>query len=170
MTIAMTIAQSMLPELDHEMQTTRALLERVPEDKADWKPHGKSSSLGALAAHLASLVSWTDYTFDRTVLDFAAPDAPRFPSFSTTAALLADFDARVQRARGILAGVPDQDMMVPWTLKNGDHEIFTMPRVAVQRTFVMNHLIHHRGQLSVYLRLNDVPLPSIYGPTADSAG
>jgi len=151
------------------MATTRSLLERVPEANPDWKPHPKSMTLGRLATHVAELVAWTDTTLQQTELDFAKGDY-KPALFTSTAALLETFDANVKSARAAIAGTSDQDMMVPWTLRNGDQVIFTLPRVGVLRSFVMNHVIHHRGQLSVYLRLNDVPLPSIYGPTADSPG
>jgi uncharacterized damage-inducible protein DinB len=164
----MAIAESILPEFDHEMQTTRSLLERVPEANPDWKPHAKSMSLGQLASHIAELTAWTNSTLQQTELDFAKGDY-KPAVFTNTADLLKMFDGLVKSAREVLAATPDQDMMVPWTLRNGDHVIFTMPRIAVLRSFVMNHMIHHRGQLSVYLRLNDVPLPSIYGPSADTS-
>ncbi|HLL45178.1 MAG TPA: DinB family protein [Longimicrobiaceae bacterium] len=166
----MTIAQSLLPEFDHEMATTRSLLERVPEDRAGFKPHEKSTALGALAAHIATLVSLAPRIVSLTEVDMNPPGGPGFkpPQLTTTAALLASFDANVAQAREAIAGASDEELMVTWTLRNGGHTIFAMPRAAVLRTMVMNHVIHHRGQLSVYLRLNDVPLPSIYGPTADT--
>jgi len=163
----MSIAETMLPEFDHEMQVTRTLLERVPETNPEWTPHPKSMPLGRLATHLAELVGWVDTTLQQTELDFGKGEY-KPTSFTTTADLLAMFDAKVKSARAVLAAAADQDMMVPWTLRNGEHVIFTMPRIGVLRAFVLSHMIHHRGQLSVYLRLNDVPLPSIYGPTADS--
>jgi len=163
----MTIAESMLPEFDNEMKTTRTLLERVPEANADWVPHVKSMPLGRLATHISELLDWIGVTLLQTELDFAK-DKYQPAEFTSTADLLATFDAKVKSNRAILAAAADQDMMVPWTLRNGDQVFFSMPRIAVLRGMVMNHLIHHRGQLSVYLRLNDVPLPSIYGPTADS--
>lgn len=163
----MTIAESMLPEFDNEMKTTRTLLERVPEANPDWTPHVKSMSLGRLAVHTAELLDWIGVTLQETELDFAKGQYQP-AAFTSTADLLAMFDTKVQSARAILAAAADQDMMVPWTLRNGEQVFFSMPRIAVLRGMVMNHLIHHRGQLSVYLRLNDVPLPSIYGPTADS--
>jgi uncharacterized damage-inducible protein DinB len=166
----MTIAASMLPEFDHEMTTTRSLLERVPEKDPDWKPHPKSMPLGRLAVHIAELAGWTNSTLHQTQLDFAEPGAYNPAQFTTTAKLLELFDEKVKSARAAIEGTSDADMMVKWTLRNGENVIFTMPRVAVLRSFVMNHIIHHRGQLSVYLRLHDVPLPSIYGPTADTAG
>ena len=167
----MAIKESILPEHDHEMATTRKLLERIPEQNAAWKPHAKSMSLGHLGVHLSQLPLWGAVTMQETELDLNPPGGPAFktPDFESTAALLARFDDHVAQARAAIAAASDPDFMVPWTLKNGGHTIFTMPRVACLRTFVVNHLIHHRGQLSVYLRLNDVPVPSIYGPSADEA-
>ena len=166
----MTIAASLLPEFEHEMATTRSLLERVPEQQAAWAPHPKSMTLGRLAAHIAELPGWMMSTVQQPELDFGAPGAYNPTQFTTTAELLKLFDASVKAAREALAPVSDADMGVDWTLRNGEQVIFTLPRAAVVRSFVINHIIHHRGQLSVYLRLHDVPLPSIYGPTADTKG
>ncbi|HEX8276815.1 MAG TPA: DinB family protein [Longimicrobiaceae bacterium] len=165
----MPIAQALLPEFDHEMATTRSLLERVPEGRPDFRPHPRSTALGALAVHLANLVGLAPRIVSLTEVDMNPPGGPGFapPQFSTTAAVLEMFDANVAKAREAIAGTPDEAMMETWTLKNGGNTIFAMPRAAVLRTMLMNHMIHHRGQLSVYLRLNEVPLPSIYGPTAD---
>lgn len=167
----MAIKDSILPELDHEMKITRKLLERIPEERAGWQPHAKSMTLGKLGIHLAFLPRWGTMTMTETELDLHPPGGEPFPmpSFETTQGALAMFDEHVAGARAVIAAASDQDLMVPWTLKNGGQTIFTMPRVACLRTFVVNHIIHHRGQLSVYLRLNDVPVPSIYGPSADEA-
>lgn len=166
----MPIAQTLLPEFDHEMSTTRSLLERVPEERADWKPHPKSMALGALAAHVANLASMGERTISLTEIDLNPPGGSGYtpPRFTSTAELLATFDENVRRTREAISGASDEELGVTWSLKNGGHTVFAAPRAAVLRTFLMNHVIHHRGQLSVYLRLNDVPLPSIYGPTADS--
>jgi uncharacterized damage-inducible protein DinB len=166
----MPIAQAMLPEFDQEMSTTRSLLERVPEDRTDWRPHPKSTALGALAVHIANLVGLTPRAISLTEVDMNPPGGSGFtpPQFTTTAALLEMFDDNVAKARESIAGASDEELMVPWSLKSGGHTIFTLPRAAVLRTMVLNHVIHHRGQLSVYLRENEVPLPSIYGPTADT--
>jgi uncharacterized damage-inducible protein DinB len=164
----MPLVDALLPEFDHEMGTTRRLLDRVPEDRFSWKPHDKSMSLGQLAAHIASIPYWCSATLNATFLDLATlGDDARPKPPESRAALLAGFDQRVATARGHLATATDPELLAPWTLKSGDEEFFTMPRVSAIRTFVMNHSIHHRGQLSVYLRLNDVPVPPIYGPTAD---
>jgi uncharacterized damage-inducible protein DinB len=165
-TFGMAIKDSLLPEFDHEMGTTRRVLERVPQADLAWKPHAKSFSLGQLASHLADIPTWVDVTFDVAVFDIAAIDTrPKLPA--DIAPLLTAFDANVKKARARIAEQPDQAFFATWTLKKGGEEVFTMPKIAVLRSFVMNHLIHHRGQMSVYLRLRDVPLPSIYGPTAD---
>lgn len=166
----MPLAESLLPEFDQEMATTRRLLERVPEERASWTPHPKSTGLGPLAAHIANLPWFATRALTGTEHDFNPPGGPRFTpqAFESTAKTLQTFDERVREARAAIASASDADLAVAWTLKNGGHTIFTLPRIAVLRTLMMNHIIHHRGQLSVYLRLNDVPLPSIYGPTADS--
>jgi uncharacterized damage-inducible protein DinB len=162
------IKDALLPEFDHEMGTTRRVLERTPGDKLAWRPHEKSMSLGQLAGHLANIPFWMGAILQNTVFDVAAagPDI-RPPLPESVAWLLADFDTKVKAARAGLGSTGDAELLTPWTFKNGDHEIFTMPRIAAIRSFVMNHSIHHRGQLSVYLRLNNVPVPPMYGPTAD---
>ena len=148
------------------MKTTRALLERVPLDKSAFKPHTKSTALGALASHLANLAGFGEMIVTQPERDFA--NWKPLPDAATTAELLERFDANVAKSRAAIATLDDKDIGTPWTLRNGDHVIFTLPRAAVLRTLLMNHIIHHRGQMSVYLRLNEVPLPSIYGPTADT--
>lgn len=166
----MPIVDSLLPEFDHEFATTRRLLERVPDAELGWKPHEKSMTLGALATHVANIGGfWCTQTMNAPFYDVSGANDPeaRLEPAASRDALLKEFDERITTARAALAGKTDAEMMAPWTLKSGDHEIFTMPRVAVYRSFVMNHMIHHRGQLSVYLRMKNVPLPSIYGPTAD---
>jgi uncharacterized damage-inducible protein DinB len=159
----MSMSETFLPEFDQEMAVTRRLLERVPTDKGPWKPHPRSFSLGHLAQLVSSMPGWITLALRDTRLDLSA--APPY-SYETTDALVARFDQNVKEARAALAGAHDADFMVPWSLTAGERVLFTMPRVAVVRQN-LNHLIHHRGQLSVYLRLVDVPLPSIYGPTAD---
>lgn len=161
----MPIADSLLPEFDHEMTVTRKLLERVPDDRLAWKPHQKSMSLGQLAQHVATIPRWGDVTLSRTEFDLASepPPAP----LGSRAEMLAVFDRHVAAARAALVGKGDGEMTAAWALKRGGGTIFSMPRTAVWRSFVMSHLIHHRAQLGVYLRMHDVPLPSIYGPSAD---
>jgi uncharacterized damage-inducible protein DinB len=164
------IAESLLPEFDHEMATTRALLERVPDAQAGWKPHEKSMALGQLAIHVATLPYWAIVTLRETELDLNPPGGPGYqmPGFASTAATLQVFDENVKEARQVIASASDAQMTAGWTLKNAGATVFTLPRIGVLRSMVMNHLIHHRGQLSVYLRLHDVPLPAIYGPSADT--
>ena len=165
----MPISHAMLPEFDHEMGNTRKTLERVPENKFDWKPHEKSMPMGKLAIHLATLPGWTIQTLTQDSLDVAPADGEPFklPEANTTEELLALFDQNVASARAAIAEASDAQMMQPWSLLATGKTIFTLPRAAVLRGFVMNHSIHHRAQLGVYLRLNDVPVPSIYGPSAD---
>ena len=168
----MSIAEILLPEVDHEMATTRRLLERVPQADAEWRPHPKSYSLGDLAAHIARLPKWGRYVFEQPELDLGAPANAELAraGFTTTAELLDRFDANVRETRTALAAAPDEAMRTKWALRNGGTTIFSLPRAAIFRAFILSHLIHHRGQLSVYLRLRDVALPSIYGPTADERG
>jgi len=161
------IADTLLPELDQEMGRTRRLLERVPEDKLSWKPHEKSMTLGRLAGHIAELPGWIVTTIEQTGLDLAAFEGFTGNVASSRTSLLALFDQNVAAARRALAGRTDAELEAPWTLRHGSHEIFTQPRAGVLRSMGFNHLVHHRGQLSVYLRLLDVAVPSIYGPSAD---
>ena len=168
----MSIADGLLPEFDHEMATTRKVLERAPADKGAWKPHEKSFALGDLSLHVAELVGWTCGTLAATEMDMNPPGGPSYtpPKYESRDATLKRFDENVAAARQALAKATDADFFTPWTLKNGGQALFTLPRVAVIRTWVLNHVIHHRAQLSVYLRLLDVPVPSIYGPSADEGG
>jgi uncharacterized damage-inducible protein DinB len=164
----MPIIDALLPEYDHEMGTTRRVLDRVPEAEFAWKPHVKSMSLGQLSGHLANIPIWCTWILDTEELDLLALGEDSRPEQPTSrAALLQEFDQKVASARRNLAARTDAELVVPWTLKRGEHEIFTLPRITALRSFVMNHSIHHRGQLTVYLRLKDVPLPPVYGPTAD---
>lgn len=166
----MPIRDAILAEFDNEMITTRKLLERVPAEKSEWKPHEKASTLGKLSMHVATLPRFVKRTMQQTELDFNPPDGERTttpPQFESVEKMLATFDAIVAEAHGLIAEADDDSLRVIWTAKNRGNTFFTLPRKGVLRTFVMNHLIHHRGQLSVYLRALDVPLSSIYGPTAD---
>ena len=164
----MAIKDSMLPEFDHEMGATRRVLERLPAADLGWKPHEKSFSLGQLASHISNLPNWMNMVFDADMLDLATlGDDGRPKNPTEVEPILQWFDGKVKAARAKLDAQTDQTMLAPWTLKHSGHQIFTMPKVAVVRSFVMNHLIHHRGQLTVYLRLRNVPLPALYGPTAD---
>ena len=163
----MGLKDGLLPEFDHEMGVTRKLLQRVPDADLGWKPHEKSFSLGSLAAHLAQIPHWSAAILDQSSydLDTPAPDDRQPPTRG--ADVVAAFDRSVAAARARLDGKSDGELMAPWTLKKGGHDMFTLPAVAAFKSFVVNHSIHHRGQLSVYLRLRNVPLPAIYGPSAD---
>jgi len=161
----MSVAQEFLAEFDGEMPATRKLLERVPGDRGSWKPHPKSFSLGHLAQLVARMPGWLVPMLRADKLDIGG--GPGY-SLETTETLLAEFDRGARTGREALAETSDRDLDVAWSLVHGDHVVFTMPRRAVVRQH-LNHLVHHRGQLTVYLRLNDIPLPSIYGPTADEA-
>ena len=165
----MALGMAMLPEFDHEMMNTRKTLERVPEEKFAWKPHEKSMPMGNLATHLATIPSWVAFTLDRDSLDVAPPDEPPMqnPPANSVKELLERFDKNVAEARGVIAEAKDEHLLKPWSLLAGGKTIFTLPRIAVLRGFVLNHAIHHRAQLGVYLRLNDIPVPAIYGPSAD---
>jgi uncharacterized damage-inducible protein DinB len=154
-----------LAEFDQEMATTRRLLERVPSDKGEWKPHAKSFPLGHLAQLVALMPGWIPGTLREPHIDLGQAGGY---SYEKTETLLQTFDANVRAAREALASVVGDELNAPWSLKQGDKVLFTMPRGEVTRQ-TLSHLIHHRGQLTVYLRLVDVPLPSIYGPTADES-
>ena len=165
----MNISQSLLAEFDMEMANTRKTLERVPDDKFSFKPHPKSADMGWMANHLANLVSWTTVTFQTDSLDFDPPGgSPYKPeTASTTKRLLEIFDQNLKEARAALESATNEQFMQNWTLLKGGQTVLTMPKIAVMRSFVMNHVIHHRAQLTVYLRLNDIPVPALYGPSAD---
>jgi uncharacterized damage-inducible protein DinB len=165
----MAIAQSLLPEFDMEMANTRKTLERVPDDKFDWKPHTKSGSMGWLAGHLANLPLWAAMTLKQDSIDIAPAGGQPFqlPETKNRKQVLEVFDQHVAEARKGIAAAADAELMKPWSLLKTGQTIMTMPKIAVLRSFVMNHIIHHRAQMGVYLRLNDIPVPSIYGPSAD---
>ena len=165
----MTYAETILPEFDQEMAKTRQVLERVPEDKLEWRPHPKSNTIGWNANHLAEMPGWVDGTINHSSLDIAPPGGPRYesPKLTSRAAILEVFDRNVAAARKAISGVRDEAMREPWSLLQGGKPMFTMPRAAVIRGFVLNHIIHHRAILCVYLRLNDVPVPGMYGPSGD---
>ena len=169
----MALGDALLPEFDHEMANTRKTLERVPDDKLDWKPHAKSKSMamGGLATHLSNLPTWANHTIDKDSLDLApeGKPLPPAPPVKSRTELLELFDSNVERARAAIAAASDEELFKPWTLQNNGKQILTLPKIAVLRGFVMNHNIHHRAQLGVYLRLNDIPVPAIYGPSADES-
>ena len=160
------IASAYLAELQQEAKVAREVLSRVPVDKFDWKPHEKSMTFGRLASHVAEMIGWTGPTLQYPELDFAKMDYKPFEPASTQE-LLDYFDKNLAEAVEVLKNTSDEQFMENWTMRNGETEYFTLPKVAVMRSFVMNHIVHHRGQLSVYLRLNDIAVPSIYGPSAD---
>jgi uncharacterized damage-inducible protein DinB len=163
------INQALLPEFDMEMANTRKTLERVPDDKLGWKPHEKSMTMGRLVGHLAELPGWAGPTITEDTMDIAPPGGPAYQAVTAKSRkeALDLFDKHVSAARAAIAGATDDQLMKPWSLLKGGQTLMTMPKIAVLRGFVMNHTIHHRAQLGVYLRLNDVSVPSIYGPSAD---
>lgn len=165
----MAIRDAILPEFEYEMATTRKTLERVPEDKVNWKPHDTSMAMGRLAGHIAEMAGFVAATFQGDSFDFAPPGSqPRQPTvMSSRKQLLELFDKNVADAKAAISKASDEDMRKTWTLMNGGKTFFAMPRIEVLRSMILNHVIHHRGQLSVYLRMNQVPVPSIYGPSGD---
>ena len=165
----MPIAQQLLPEFDHEMATTRTLLARVPDAAASWRPHAKSMSMGELAQHIVNVVQLAHPIVHLPAFDFAAPEAKPYvtPKYTSTTALVDMFDRNVKIARDAIGAAADPAMGEGWTLRAGPKTIMSLPRAATLRTLILSHIIHHRGQLSVYLRLNEVPVPAIYGQSAD---
>lgn len=159
------ISASLLPEFDAEMANTRKILERVPDSKFDYKPHEKSMALGRLASHIAEMPNWASHTIQMEVLEMTPGQKPYMAE--TTEQLLIDFDKYVAEARALIAGASDEDLHKIWTFRWDGKDIMSMPRFAVLRGVVMNHMIHHRAQLGVYLRLNEVEIPGMYGPSAD---
>jgi uncharacterized damage-inducible protein DinB len=166
----MPIKEALLPEYDHEMETARKLLERVPLAEAQWKPHAKSMTLGELTTHIVEIPGWVGGIVNASFWDMASAHREEKPAYASNAELLAAFDQSVAQARAAIAAKSDAEMMETWSLKKGDAIIFSLPKAGVIRSYLINHLIHHRGQLSVYIRLKDVPVPSIYGPSADEPG
>lgn len=168
----MKLSQMLLPEFDHEMANTRKTLERIPEDKLGWKPHEKSMTMGGLATHLANILTWAVRAIEGDSFDMAPPGAPppRALPVNSREEALETFDKNLAEARAAISGAGDEHLLKPWSLLSGGNTVLTLPRIAVLRSFVMNHNIHHRAQLGVYLRLNDVPVPGLYGPSADEGG
>ncbi len=162
----MVIKDTLIPEYDHGMVTTRRLLDRAPESEFGWKPHEKSMALGRCADISRTFRRGRSAVLDGPMFDLATAPDMRSKMRDSHAALMKEFDTKVAAARASLGQRTDAEMLSPWTLKDGTHEIFTRPKISAIRSFVTNHSIHHRGQLSVYLRRN-VPIPPIYGPTAD---
>ena len=162
----MTMSQTLLPEFDNEMRLTRKALERVPDDKFDWKPHAKSMTMGNLASHLAELPGFGTAMITTDGMDFDKGEY--VPAVvKNRAETLALFDKTVAAAREAIVGATDDHLRQPWKLIYQGKPMFDAPRAVGLRAMVMNHIIHHRGQLTVYLRLNDIPVPGIYGPSAD---
>lgn len=168
----MNLNELLLPEFEREMENTRKTIERIPEDKLSWKPHPKSWSLAELVTHICNLPTWAIQTLKEDRMDLAPPGveppAPRKPVNSQAEALKL-FAQNTAAVRELLTTAGNESLMSPWTLLSGGHTVFTMPRLAVLRSFFLNHIIHHRAQLTVYLRLNDVAVPAIYGPSADES-
>ncbi len=162
----MNLGQILAMELTHEAATTRKCLERLPADKFDWKPHEKSMTLGRLAGHLVEMLLWVKETVEKDELDFAKVDyTPR--EYKEASELVGDLDEKLTEMSEILNNAANEAMSEKWTLKNGEEVYFEMPKAAVLRGMVMNHIVHHRGQLSVYMRMLDIPVPGLYGPSAD---
>ncbi len=168
----MKIGEMFLAELDQEAKSARKTLERVPEDKLGWKPHEKSMTMGRLAGHIAEIPMWAQMTIEKDSVDVAPVSGPKPEPLNpkTRKEFLDAFDANLKAARSALAGASDEAMHKPWSLLAGGQTLMTMPKAACLRTWVMSHLIHHRAQLGVYLRLNNVALPRVYGPSADETG
>jgi uncharacterized damage-inducible protein DinB len=167
----MTIGQSMLPEFEMEMAGTRKVLERIADDKLDWKIHDKSNTIGWVANHLADIPGWVEMTITEDALDVEPVEGQPYqsPKETSTTAILELFDKNVAQAKSLLETVEDATLFEPWSLQKQGETLMTMPRVAVLRTWVLNHTIHHRAHLCVYLRVNDIPVPGLYGPSADDA-
>jgi uncharacterized damage-inducible protein DinB len=165
----MPVKDALLPEFDQEMANTRKVLDRCPEDKYGWKPHTKSFSMASLATHIANMVGWTVDTMAKDTFDISPPGEPPYKEepVATRKELLERLDKNIANARAAIDSATDDRFMAPWSLLAGGQTIFTMPRIACIRGMIMNHIIHHRAQLTVYLRLNDVPVPALYGPSAD---
>lgn len=161
----MNLSQALIAELTHEAASMRKSIERVPADKYDWKPHEKSMSLKALTVHCAEIYGLIDIVLKTDELDFAT--APERPDFKTTEEIVAFFDEGLEAALKSLEKATADDYAKTWTMRHGDHIIMQMPKAAVIRSMGLSHAYHHRGQLSVYLRLLDIPVPAIYGPSAD---
>ena len=163
----MGLAEPILKELETEGVATRKVLERLPDDKFDWKPHEKSLTLGRLASHVADLPSWVAFTVEQDVLDMGSSPPPF--AAKNAEELVARFDDQMASARKVLQNASDDALLKNWQMKMGDQVLIDAPKADVLRRWVLNHIVHHRAQLSVYLRLNDVPVPAIYGASADES-
>jgi uncharacterized damage-inducible protein DinB len=162
----MKIIDWLAKQFHQETKTTRKHLERLPNDKLEWRPHEKSYTAGALASHIVECINWTSDIFTKNEVNFDPATYKPYIAASTSE-LLEAFEKAVADGKQVLAGVDDEAAMRMWSLKIGGHALFERPRIDVMRDFTLSHLIHHRGQFSVYLRLMEVPVPSSYGPTAD---
>jgi len=167
----MSLSEMFLPEFDQEMANTRKVLERVPDDKLEWRAHKKSNTIGWVAMHLANLPSWVTVGLNQDSVDIDPPGGQpyRTPVPTSRQDILEHFDQNVAGGRAAIAAATDEQLGQPWSLLKNGQTIFTIPRAAVVRSFVLNHMIHHRAHLCVYLRLNDIPVPALYGPSADEA-
>ena len=167
----MRISDALLPEFDQEVANTRKCLERIPDNKLDYKPHPKSFDMRSLATHIATMLGWGTTTMTSDNFDYAPEGAPPYvpPTVKNNAELLALFDQGAKEFRAALAKAENDAMMAPWSLLGGGKVMFTMPRAGVIRGMIFNHIVHHRGQLTVYMRMCDIPLPALYGPTADES-
>jgi uncharacterized damage-inducible protein DinB len=165
---ASSVARIAFPDLEQELATTRRVLERVPDEHLDWKPHEKSFTLGGLAAHLANLLNWTTTVLTQDELDLATQGRQELPK--TRDDILSLFDGAAARLGPAMAAATDETLNGTWTLRKGEYVVMQMPRASVIRTVALNHMVHHRAQLGVYMRLLDIPVPAMYGPSADEAG
>ena len=165
----MSMSARILPAFDQIIAGTRQHLESIPDGQLDWKPHDKSYTIGELGTHLANLPSWVTATIGQDELDVAPPGEgpPRMEPLGSSGEMVRTIDDNANAARAAIEGASDEDLMAEWTLLKGGEALFTLPKIAVLRTFVMDHMIHHRGQLTVYLRLLDIPVRQTFGPTAD---
>lgn len=165
----MLLRDTMLPEFDHETANTRKVLERVPDDKLDFKPHPRSWDMATLATHLANIPSWMRQTISKDSIDIASPEMASYqpPRITSRKELLELFDKNLADAREALAVAENDQLMSPWSLLQAGQPVFTLPKVAVLRSWVFNHSVHHRAQLCLYLRMNEIPVPAVYGPSAD---
>jgi uncharacterized damage-inducible protein DinB len=165
----MAIIDALLPEFDKEMASTRKTLERIPDDKLAYKPHPKSGSMGWMVSHLANIPIWMGRALNMDSIDMNPPGAPtrRTVVLNSMQEVLSLFDKNMSDARDALSAATDDALGQPWTMLSGGKKVYTLPRAAIIRSFVMSHTIHHRGQLTIYMRLNDIPVPGLYGPSAD---
>ncbi len=168
----MTIADSILPEFDMEMAATRKTLERIPDDKLDWKAHPDSNTIGWVASHLVEIAGWVEGTLTKETWEINPEGGEPYKSVQlhSQQEILDQFDANVAQARKRIEETSDEEFARSWSLTSGGQALITMPKIGVMRTWILNHTIHHRAHLCVYLRLNNIPVPAIYGPSGDEQG